>query len=205
MCRSQLNRPGSEPVIRVRQRVHECGGLWFNGAVATHPDCPAATRSLTRGVHRGGFSLTATCGVAVALAGLMATGCAATPVPLRAPRIPPLQTPVPTIIPVGEGAVVGGIDLCGGVIPKVHPQFEAGTVKVFRGSLTTEQASPPGSFQYVLPGVPVAQVKVRVNQEFRFFLPPGDYVLDVGAPWIPVEVAVRSGATSVNDIPGACL
>jgi hypothetical protein len=101
--------------------------------------------------------------------------------------------------------VVGGIDLCGGVIPKVHPQFEAGTVKVFRGSLTTEPASPPGSFQYVLPGVPVAQVKVRVNQEFRFFLSPGDYVLDVGAPWIPVEVAVRSGATSVKDIPGACL
>ncbi len=101
--------------------------------------------------------------------------------------------------------MVGGIDLCGGVIPKVHPQFEAGTVKVYRGALTTRQVSPSGSFQYVLPKAQVAIEKVKVNQEFRFFLPPGDYVLDVGAPWIPVGVAVRSGTTTLTEIPGVCL
>ena len=136
---------------------------------------------------------------------LIATGCAATPAPLPKPRIPPLQTPAPTTIPAGDGAVVGGIDFCAGVFPKVYPQFVAGTVKVYRGSLTTEPTSPSGSFRYVLPGVMEARTKVRVNQEFRFILPPGEYVLDVGAPWIPVEVAVRPGATSVKDIPGACL
>ena len=150
-------------------------------------------------------SLAAICGVGILLAVLLAAGCAATPAPLPKPRIPPLQTPAPTTIPVGDGAVVGGIDFCAGVLPKVYPQFVAGTVKVYRGSLTTEPTSPPGSFRYVLPGVVVAQTKVRVNQEFRFILPPGEYVLEVPAPWIPVEVAVRPGATSVKDIPGVCL
>ncbi len=99
----------------------------------------------------------------------------------------------------------GGIDFCAGVFPKAYPRFVAGTVKVFRGTLKSEPASPSNGVQYVLPGVAVARAKVGVNQEFQFILPPGDYVLDVGPPWSAVEVVVRPGATSVKDIPGGCL
>ncbi len=168
-------------------------------------DQPGTASHSIQWLHLIRSSLAAICGAGILLTALLAAGCAATPAPLSQPRIPPLQTPAPTTIPVGDGAVAGGIDFCAGVLPKVYPRFVAGTVKVFRGSLTTEPTSPSGSFRYVLPGVVVAQTKVRVNQEFRFILPPGEYVLDVGAPWIPVEVAVRPGATSVTDIPGVCL
>ena len=164
-------------------------------------DQPGTASPSIQWLHLIRSSLAAICGAGI----LLATGCAATPAPLPKPMIPPLQTPAPTTIAVGDGAVVGGIDFCAGVLPKVYPRFVAGTVKVYRGSLTTEPTSPPGSFRYVLPGVVVAQAKVRVNQEFRFILPFGEYVLDVGAPWIPVEVAVRPGARSVKDIPGVCL
>ena len=173
--------------------------------VRTSTGQPETTSPSIQLLHLSRSSLTAICGAGILLTVLMATGCAATAVPLTQPRIPPLQAPAPTTIPVGDGAVVGGIDFCAGVFPKVYPRFVAGAVKVFRGSLTTEPTSPSGSFRYVLPGVVVAQTKVRVNQEFRFIVPPGEYVLDVGAPWIPVEVAVRPGATSVKDIPGLCL
>ena len=168
-------------------------------------DQPGTASSGIQWLHLIRSSLAAICGVGILLAVLLAAGCAATPAPLSQPRIPPLQTPAPTTIAVGDGAVVGGIAFCAGVLPEVYPRFVAGTVKVYRGSLTTEPTSPPGSFRYVLPGVVVAQTKVRVNQEFRFILPPGEYVLAVPAPWIPVEVAVRPGATSVKDIPGVCL
>ena len=173
--------------------------------VHTSTDQPETASPSNQWLHLIRSSLAAICGVGILLTTLIATGCAATPAPPRPPRIPPLQTPAPTTIPAGDGAIVGGIDFCAGVFPKVYPRFVAGTVKVFRGSLTTEPTSPSGSFRYVLPGVMEARTKVRVNQEFRFILPPGEYVLDVGAPWIPVEVAVRPGATSVKDIPGACL
>jgi hypothetical protein len=53
--------------------------------------------------------------------------------------------------------------------------------------------------------VEVTRTKVKVNEEVQFVLPPGGYVLDVGASWISVEVAVRPGETSVKDIPGTCL
>lgn len=168
-------------------------------------DQPETTSPSIQLLHLSRSSLTAICGAGILLTVLMTTGCAATPAPPGPPRIPPLQTPAPTTIPVGDGAVVGGIDFCAGVFPKVYPQFVAGTVKVYRGSLTTEPTSPSGSFRYVLPGVVVAQTKVGVNQEFRLILPPGEYVLAVPAPWSPVGVTVRPGATSVKDIPGLCL
>ena len=144
-------------------------------------------------------------GVGIALVGLLAGGCAAAKPPIKEPRIPPLQTPAPTAIPMGAGAVVGGIDFCGGVFPKAYPRFVAGTVKAYRGELTVKQESPPGSFEYVFPGSPIAQERVKVNEEFRFFLPPGQYVLDVPAPWSPVGVTVQAGVVSTKDISGTCL
>lgn len=144
-------------------------------------------------------------GVGIALVGLLVGGCAAARPPIKELRIPPLQTPVPTAIPMGEGAVVGGIAFCGGVFPKAYPRFVAGAVKVYRGELTVKQESPPGSFEYVFPGAPIAQERVKVNQEFRFFLLPGQYVLDVPAPWIPVAVTVQAGEVSTKDISGECL
>lgn len=144
-------------------------------------------------------------GSGVVLAGLLTSACAAGPAPVKVPRFPPLQTPAPTAVPAGEGVVLGGIGLCAGVVPKVHPRFVAGTVKVYLGGLETEPAPPSGSFRYVLPGHPVAHEHVRVNQEFRFLLPPGTYVLAVGAPWFPVQVSVHPGQSSWKVIPGGCL
>lgn len=144
-------------------------------------------------------------GSGVVLAGLLASACAASPAPAKVPHYPPLQTPTPTAIPVGDGAVPGGIGLCAGVVPKVHPRFVAGTVKVYLGGLETEPAAPSGSFRYVLPAQVVAQAHVRVNQEFRFFLPPGTYVLVVGAPWFPVQVSVHLGQSSWQVISGGCI
>lgn len=144
-------------------------------------------------------------GSGIAVAGLLVGGCAAAPMSIKEPHIPPLQTPSPTALPLGEGALEGGIDFCGGVFPKVYPRFVAGTVEVYRGELAIEQESPPGSFKYIFPGAPITQEKVKVNQEFRFLLPPGQYVLDVPAPWSPVAVVVRAGAVLTKDIPGTCL
>jgi hypothetical protein len=173
--------------------------------VTTYSGQSVAANRFPRGVLRCRLSLAAICGVGIVLAALLAAGCAATPTAPKAPRIPPLQTPAPTAIPVGDGAVVGGIDICGGVIPKVHPRFVAGTVRVYRGALSTKPGSSPGSFQYVLPGAQIAEEKVKVNQEFRFFLTPGKHVLDVEAPWDPVSIVVRAGAVSTRDVPGSCL
>ena len=141
---------------------------------------------------------------AATLAGLLVTGCAGSP-PSPTPRsIPPLRTPIPTTIPLGQGAVVGGIGFCGGVVPKVHPRFVAGTVVVLRGSISSVAASP-GVTRMVLPQAEVASEKVGANQEFRFLLAPGSYILSAGAPWAPVAVTVRSQQTSWHTIPGLCI
>lgn len=143
--------------------------------------------------------------VIMAATGLGAAGCAGGRAPIREPQLPPLRTPLPTTIPAGEGAVVGGIDICGGVIPKVHVRFVAGRVEVFAGPLPVTPDSPPGSVPYPSSSSPLTTVTVGVNQEFRLVLPPGQYVLVVGAPWVPVPVLVRAGTTVRKDIPGECL
>ena len=146
-------------------------------------------------------SLAAICGVGILLAVLLAAGCAATPAPLSQPRIPPLQTPAPTTIAVGDGAVVGGIDFCAGVLPKVYPRFVAGTGVFLRGSMSSVPVSP-GVTRTLLPQVEVSSEKVGTNQEFRLVLAPGSYVLSAVAPWAPVAVRVRAGETSWRTIPG---
>ena len=180
-------------------------GPCLTAAAMMVSDQPVADDTFSRKPFRSRPTWAVVSGIVIVLTGLFAGGCAATPTPPRAPHIPPLQTPAPTAIPVGDGAVVGGIDICGGVIPKVHPRFVAGTVRVYRGALSTKPGSSPGSFQYVLPGAQIAEEKVKVNQEFRFFLTPGKYVLDVEAPWDPVSIVVRAGAVSTRDVPGSCL
>lgn len=141
---------------------------------------------------------------AATLAGLLVTGCAGSP-PRPTPRpIPPLRTPLPTTIPPGEGAIIGGISFCAGVVPKVYPRFVAGTVVVLRGSMSSVAVSP-GVTRTVLPQVEVASEKVGTNQEFRFVLAPASYVLSAGAPWAPVAVRVQSGKTAWRTIPGLCI
>jgi hypothetical protein len=100
--------------------------------------------------------------------------------------------------------VEGGIDFCAGVYPKRYPKFVAGTVKVFPGTLAAPSPITTGSQLFRPSGVPVSQVTVGVNQEFWIALPPGQYVLEVGDPWLPVGVSIVPGATAREDIPGSC-
>lgn len=137
------------------------------------------------------------------LVGRVVAGCARGPAP-KAPSPAPLRTPFPTSLASGEGAVVGGIAFCGGVVPTVHPRFVAGTVVVLRGSMSSVAVSP-GVTRAGLPPVEVAVEEVGVNQKFGFVLASGSYVLSAGAPWAPVDVGVRSGETSWRTIPGGCI
>jgi len=99
---------------------------------------------------------------AATLAGLLVPGCAGSP-PVPTPRpIPRLRIPVPTAIPLEEGAVVGGIGFCGGVVPPVYPRFVAGTVAGLRSSMSSVAVSP-GVTRLVLPQMKVASEKVGAN------------------------------------------
>jgi len=113
------------------------------------------------------------------------------------------------IIPSGDGAVTGGIDACFGVPPKKKPGFVAGTVVVFGGSVT--QVPVPGGDKYLLPSDMVMTRSVEAHQTYRFFLPPGKYVLvghyagsKIGdlQPW--VGATVLAGKNLVQNISNEC-
>jgi len=139
---------------------------------------------------------------AVLSAGICLAGCQT--------AIPETPSSLATmIIPSGDGAVTGGIDACFGVPPKKKPGFVAGTVVVFGGSVT--QVPVPGGDKYLLPSDMVMTRSVEAHQTYRFFLPPGKYVL-VGhyagsmigglQPWIAATVV--AGKNLVQNIPNEC-
>jgi hypothetical protein len=84
-----------------------------------------------------------------------------------------------TTVAPGEptGTVVGGIEPCVGIsLAPVH--FVSGTVVALRGSQTTVEIAS-GEYKPILPHTEVARQTVRSRQEYRFALPPGNYVLHV--------------------------
>jgi hypothetical protein len=106
------------------------------------------------------------------------------------------------------GIVVGGIQPCYGIAPQTPPGYAAGTVVVLRG-VTTLKTAGPGVQQTVFPTETVTTALVRKDEQYRFSLPPGQYVLVAHleaasvVPW--VSVSVTAGQTTHEDIPNMCL
>jgi hypothetical protein len=127
--------------------------------------------------------------------GLGASGCSSAP---RATTPTPVGLPLPT--PISAGLLVGGLEPCSGIFLPTLP-FAAGTIVVLRGTRSADGA---------LPTTIVAAQTVPSGGQFRFSLPPGQYVLvghytepTVIAPW--VSVTVTAATTTTQDIPNRCV
>ncbi len=97
------------------------------------------------------------------------------------------------------GAVEGGILRCYDLATPPVPQFQAGTVDVYRGA------------QYSAHDLAVTSQVVDLGGEYVFVLPPGDYVIvpDVPATNLPPpspQVTVASGRITTQDLQyGPCI
>lgn len=135
-------------------------------------------------------------GISLALA-----GCQANALPKPSPSPSPTA---PVVVPSGKGVVMGGIDFCGGVLPKKNPGFVAGTVAVLHGTTPFIPSPQLGS------APKVASESVSAHHLFQFALPPGDYVIQVVPPsgdnfvqWEHVVVSV--GKITKQNIPNGCI
>ncbi len=156
------------------------------------------TARTDRIIQRAGWILGA-----LACLGLALTGCQAhTSSPSKAPH------PSTATTPVGDGAVVGGIDGCNAIPLNGGDGLVAGTVTVLTGAVSY-MLEPNGGRRVVLPTNQIKHQSVRAGQEFRIDLPPGTYVLAANfgspgyAPW--VSVVVRLGVVEHKDIGDGCV
>ncbi len=114
-------------------------------------------------------------------------------------------------IPNGRGVVTGGIYACW-ALPQKRPArdrgFVAATVAVLRGR-AKQVTQPDGVIEVVFPEQQVASQAVARHRKYHFNLVAGSYVLvahhPAGGPtnaWI--QVGVRAGRTTSQDIPDEC-
>ena len=132
---------------------------------------------------------------------LALAGCQANALPKPSPSPSPTA---PVIVPSGKGVVMGGIDFCGGVLPKKNPGFVAGTVAVLHGTTPVIPSPELGA------APKVASESVSAHHLFQFALPPGDYVIQVvppsGANFVQWEhVVISVGKITKQNIPNGCL
>lgn len=105
-----------------------------------------------------------------------------------------------------SSVVTGFIEPCVGIA--LHrPPYAAGTVTALRG---VERLRPirPGEQQVVLPTDVIARQHVAQNQQYRFELSPGRYVLaatyDNGGGRTFIDVNVRAGVRMHTNLPSFC-
>jgi hypothetical protein len=134
------------------------------------------------------------CITAILVAGI-AAACAS-----NVPSSPPPSRPtIHVSLPPGKGAVEGGILRCYDLATPPVPQFQAGTVAVYRGA------------QYSAHQVAVTSQVVDLGGEYVFVLPPGDYVLVPDDPTTNIpppapQVTVASGRITMQDLQyGPCI
>lgn len=144
-------------------------------------------------------------------------GCAA-PNPTTSPHgtAPLIPTPTSAPLPSGKGAVYGGVEFCSALPPQLvnggrHPTYVGGTVLALRGMPSYSYSG--GSELVTLPTSVAASTDVADDQEFRFVLDPGRYVLEarMGGPIEPPDamgpftsVTVKPGVTVFAPIPNHC-
>ena len=115
----------------------------------------------------------------------------------------------PSLAPIANGVLLGGIWPCPpddylGLSTYTPPNaFQAGSVVVFKGSVTWQPAPNGGSVR-AYPTDEVTSQTVPSGGLYRFRLPPGDYA--VIAIWRPgfsawANVAVVAGQTTVENTP----
>lgn len=135
------------------------------------------------------------CVAAVLVAGIPAACASSAP----NSRPTPSRPTVDVSLPPGMGAVEGGILRCYDLATPPIPQFQAGTVDVYRG------------VQYSAHHVAVTSQVVDPGGEYVFLLQPGDYVLvpDDPATNLPPpmpHVTVASGRITTQDLQyGPCI
>lgn len=111
-------------------------------------------------------------------------------------------------IPRGYGQVVGGIDACAAHVELHRPGFVAGTVRVFRGTVSETRTQSKGNTT-VLPTDQVASTYVDKLRQYRITLKPGKYVLVAHyaksqiVSW--VSVVIRRGMVTNQNIPSPCI
>lgn len=132
---------------------------------------------------------------AVLVAGIFAGCASSSPSSIPTPSRPSIDVSLPP----GMGAVVGGILRCYDLATPSHPQFQAGTVDVYRGAVNAAHQVAMTS-QAVAPG-----------REYVFVLPPGDYVLIPDDPATNLappspQVTVARGRITTQDLQyGGCI
>jgi hypothetical protein len=104
------------------------------------------------------------------------------------------------------GVVIGHIDACSG-LPQAA-RYVAGSIVALLGVISTQPAGN-GENRTVLPPDEVGHQRVSTGGEYRFALPPGNYVIDLphydgGNVGSFVSVVIHAGATVDADLPNTC-
>jgi uncharacterized membrane protein len=106
------------------------------------------------------------------------------------------------VVPDTKGVISGGIIPCSGLDLPNGPHYSAGAVTVLKGRVTW-RTTPQGNVQDVLPTGVVAQQSVATNENYRFVLNPGSYVLQAGISY--TSVTLQPGVDVNLDVPNMCI